>query len=53
MGLFALTGAVISGLMESLHRSHRRLAASERRYAVTLASIGDAIFAIRGESNHA
>ena len=43
MGLFVLAGAAISGLMESLDRSRRRIAASERRYAVTLASIGDAI----------
>ena len=43
MGLFVLAGAAISGLMESLDRSSRRIAASERRYAVTLASIGDAI----------
>jgi two-component system, sensor histidine kinase and response regulator len=42
MGVFALAGAAISGLMESVDRSRRRLAASERRYAVTLASIGDA-----------
>ena len=45
MGLFAIAGAVISGLMESVDRSRRRLTASERRYAVTLASIGDAIIA--------
>src|SRR5262249_47231052 len=32
-------------LSELLHRSHRRAAASERRYAVTLASIGDAVIA--------
>src|SRR5262245_10075517 len=43
--LFVLTGAVISGLSESLHRSQARLAASERRYAVTLSSIGDAVIA--------
>ena len=43
MGVFALAGAAISGLIESVDRSRRRLAASERRYAVTLASIGDAI----------
>ena len=34
-----------SVLSESLHRSGRRIAASERRYAVTLASIGDAVIA--------
>ena len=45
LGLFVLAGVVISGLMESLHRSRRRIAASERRYAVTLASIGDAVIA--------
>jgi PAS domain S-box-containing protein len=45
VGLFVLVGAVISGLTESLHRSRRRIAASERRYAVTLASIGDAVVA--------
>jgi PAS domain S-box-containing protein len=45
VGLFALTGVVISGLSESLHRSRRRTAAGERRYAVTLASIGDAVIA--------
>src|SRR3954469_4994909 len=43
--LFALTCVVISGLSESRLRSHRRIAASERRYAVTLASIGDAVIA--------
>ena len=41
--VFLLVGVIISGLMESLDRSRRRIAASERRYAVTLASIGDAI----------
>ncbi len=45
MVVFALAGAAISALMESLDRSRRRLAISERRYAVTLASIGDAIIA--------
>jgi PAS domain S-box-containing protein len=45
LGLFVFTGAVISGLMESLHRWRSRIAASERRYAVTLASIGDAVIA--------
>src|SRR5262245_23670947 len=45
MGLFVLTGAVISGLSESLHRSQRRVVANERRYAVTLSSIGDAVIA--------
>src|SRR5437762_7488659 len=43
--LFALTGVVLSGLSESRLRSHRRIAASGRRYAVTLASIGDAVIA--------
>jgi PAS domain S-box-containing protein len=45
LGLFMLAGAVISGLTESLRRSRRRAASSERRYAVTLASIGDAVIA--------
>jgi two-component system, sensor histidine kinase and response regulator len=45
LGLFVLTGVVISGLTESLHRSRHQAAASERRYAVTLASIGDAVIA--------
>src|SRR5262245_25558296 len=43
--LFALTGVVISGLSESRLRFQRRIAASERWYAVTLASIGDAVIA--------
>jgi two-component system, sensor histidine kinase and response regulator len=43
--LFVLVGAFISGLSEALHRSRHRIAASERRYAVTLASIGDAVLA--------
>jgi PAS domain S-box-containing protein len=43
--LYLLVGIIISILMESLHRSHRRIAASERRYAVTLSSIGDAVLA--------
>src|ERR1700726_87400 len=45
LGLFTLTGVVLSVLSESLHRSWRRILASERRYAVTLASIGDAVLA--------
>src|SRR5208337_2879443 len=45
VGLFVLTGVLISGLGEALRRSHRRIRASERRYAVTLASIGDAVIA--------
>jgi PAS domain S-box-containing protein len=45
VGLFLVTGAVISGLSEWLHRSRRLTAAGERRYAVTLASIGDAVIA--------
>jgi K+-sensing histidine kinase KdpD len=40
LGLFVLAGVVISGLTEDLHRSRRRIAVSERRYAVTLGSIG-------------
>src|ERR1043165_5073837 len=35
MGLFVLPGAVIGGVMESMHRPRRRIATSERRYAVT------------------
>src|SRR5262245_15613053 len=45
VALFVLVGTVISGLSESRLRSHRRVAASERRYAVTLSSIGDAVIA--------
>jgi PAS domain S-box-containing protein len=45
LGLYTLTGVVLSVLSESLHRSRRRIQASERRYAVTLASIGDAVIA--------
>src|SRR5207248_6711870 len=45
LALFVLTGVIISGLSEFLHRSRRRITASERRYAVTLASIGDAVIA--------
>ena len=50
LAFFVLVGAFISFLSESLHRSRGRVAASERRYAVTLASIGDAVIAndIRG-----
>jgi two-component system, sensor histidine kinase and response regulator len=43
--LFVLVGTVISALSESRLRSLRRAAAGERRYAVTLASIGDAVLA--------
>jgi PAS domain S-box-containing protein len=43
--LFTLVSIVISALSESRLRSARRTAASERRYAVTLASIGDAVIA--------
>ena len=42
---FVLVGTFISGLSESLHRSQRRIVANERRYAVTLSSIGDAVIA--------
>ncbi len=45
LGLLLLVGAIISGLSESVHRSHRRIVANERRYAVTLSSIGDAVIA--------
>jgi PAS domain-containing protein len=43
MGFFALVGTFLSGVCENLHRSRRRVAASERRFAVTLSSIGDAV----------
>ncbi len=43
--LFVLVGTIISGLCESLHRARRRVVANERRYAVTLSSIGDAVIA--------
>src|SRR5262249_60245635 len=36
LGLFVLTGVVLSALAESRLRSQRRAAATERRYAVTL-----------------
>ena len=42
---FVLVGGVTSFLCESLHRSRAGIAASERRYAITLASIGDAVIA--------
>src|SRR5262249_51662118 len=45
LGLFTLTGIVLSVLSESRLRFQRRTAASERRYAVTLGSIGDAVIA--------
>jgi PAS domain S-box-containing protein len=45
LGLFVLTGVALSVWGESRLRSRRRLAASERRFAVTLASIGDAVIA--------
>jgi PAS domain S-box-containing protein len=47
---FVLVGTIISGLSEFLHRSRRRIAASERRYAVTLSSIGDAVMATDDQS---
>ena len=40
-----LVGTFISGLSELLHRSRRRIEANERRYTVTLSSIGDAVIA--------
>lgn len=43
--LFLLVGTVVSGLSETLLRARRRIKASERRYAVTLSSIGDAVIA--------
>src|SRR5262249_28008048 len=47
---FGLVGVFVSALSESLHRSRARAAASERRYAVTLASIGDAGMATDDEA---
>ena len=49
-GFFVLVGAFICGLSESLHRSRRRVVASERRFAVTLSSIGDAVIATDKEA---
>jgi two-component system sensor histidine kinase/response regulator len=43
--LFVLVGSIISGLCESLHSARRRVVANERRYAVTLSSIGDGVIA--------
>jgi PAS domain S-box-containing protein len=43
--LFVLVGSIISGLCESLHSARRGVLANERRYAVTLASIGDGVIA--------
>src|SRR5436309_832949 len=45
LGLYFLAGIVISGLTESLHRTRRRIEASERRHALTLESIGDGVIA--------
>jgi PAS domain S-box-containing protein len=45
IALYSMTGVVISALSESRLRSQRRIAADQRRYAVTLASIGDAVIA--------
>src|SRR5262249_8638320 len=45
LGCFVLVGVVIGVLSESLHRARHRAVADERRYAVTLASIGDAVIA--------
>jgi PAS domain-containing protein len=45
-----LTGVILSVLSESLPRSRRRILACERRYAVTLASIGDAVIATDGRA---
>jgi two-component system sensor histidine kinase/response regulator len=50
LGLFVLIGLVLSVLGESRIRSQRRIAAGERRYAVTLASIGDAVIATDTEA---
>jgi PAS domain S-box-containing protein len=48
--LFVLVGTLISALSESRLRSQRRIAASQRCYAVTLASIGDAVIATDTQS---
>ena len=45
LALFVLIGVALSVLGESWLGVKHRLAASERRYAVTLASIGDAVIA--------
>jgi two-component system sensor histidine kinase/response regulator len=45
VGFFVLVGTFLSVVCEALHRSRRRVVASERRYAVTLSSIGDAVIA--------
>jgi two-component system, sensor histidine kinase and response regulator len=45
LGIFTLIGVATSALCESRLRSHRRITANERRYAVTLSSIGDAVIA--------
>ncbi|HTI98752.1 MAG TPA: PAS domain S-box protein [Dongiaceae bacterium] len=43
LGAFVGVGLFSSGLSEALHRSRRRVEASERLQRVTLASIGDAV----------
>jgi PAS domain S-box-containing protein len=48
--LFLMTGMILSVLSESLHRARRRVVANERRYAVTLSSIGDAVIATDNEA---
>ncbi len=50
VAFFVLVGIFISGLCESLHRSKWRIAANERRYAVTLSSIGDAVIATNNQA---
>jgi hypothetical protein len=45
VGRLVLTGVFIGGPGESPRRSHRRILAGERRHAVTLASLGDAVIA--------
>ena len=45
LSLMVLVGAMISTLSELLHRARHRVLANERRYAVTLSSIGDAVIA--------
>ena len=50
LALFVLVAAAFSAICESRLRSRRCTAASERRYAVTLASIGDAVIATDTEA---
>ncbi len=50
LSLFVLVATAFSAICESRLRSQRRIVASERRYAVTLASIGDAVIATDTEA---